>query len=160
MTVAGGDVRISGGDRLVAGRGVDLSAGQPGGITVAARGAIVVSGPVNASGDASTGGYGSDGAAISHGGRGISRRRLDQLGGRREHERSAPGAGGSVALSAGARLSAGAINTPGAGSPHGRQARRRRQRQRRLRRPGLGHVRRRRRDVRPGRTAAARPAAR
>ena len=118
VTVAGGEVRISGGIDSSGGRGVDLSAGQPGGIAVAARGGIVVSGPVNASGDASTSGNGSDGAAISMAAAGtLAAGSISSAGGASTNVLS--GVGGSVALSAGGALSAGAINTTGAGSPQG-----------------------------------------
>ena len=63
VTVAGGDVRISGGIDSRPGRGVDISAGHPGAISLTARGGLVVSGPIDASGDVSTGGFGSDGRA-------------------------------------------------------------------------------------------------
>ncbi len=59
---------------------------KPVAISLAARGALVVSGAVNASGDASTGGNGSDGAAIAHDGRGLAGARLGQLDRRREPE--------------------------------------------------------------------------
>ena len=116
VAVSGSEVRISGGIDSSAGRGVDLSAGSPGGITVAARGSIVVSGPVNASGDASTSGNGSDGAAISMAAAGsLAAGSISSAGGASTSVLS--GGGGNVTLAAGAVLSAGAINTAGAGSP-------------------------------------------
>ena len=87
VTLVGGDVRVSGGIDSRPGRGVDTSAGEPGRIALTARGGLVVSGPVDASGDISTSGFGSTGAPVTHGCRGRARRRLGQLDGRREHER-------------------------------------------------------------------------
>ncbi len=65
VAISGGDVRVSGGIDSSAGRGVDLSAGQPGGIGIAARGGIVVSGPISAAGDTSTSGNVSPGANVT-----------------------------------------------------------------------------------------------
>ncbi|MDP9256040.1 MAG: hypothetical protein M3Q31_05735, partial [Actinomycetota bacterium] len=118
VTIAGGDVRISGAIDSSGGHGVDLSSGAPGGVSVAARGAIVVSGPVNASGDSSTSGNGSDGAAVSMAAAGsLAAGSISAAGGGSTN--LAAGAGGSVTLSAGAVLSAGAINVAGSGSPQG-----------------------------------------
>jgi hypothetical protein len=116
VRVSGGEIRISGGIDSSSGRGVDASAGVPGGIALAARGSIIVSGPVNASGDVSTSGYGSDGAGISMTAAGsVFAGSVSSQGGGSTNLYS--GAGGSVALTAGAVASAGAINTAGAGSP-------------------------------------------
>ena len=50
VAVVGGDVRVSGGIDSRPGRGVDNSAGPAGPIALAARGSLVVSGAVDASG--------------------------------------------------------------------------------------------------------------
>jgi hypothetical protein len=118
VTVSGGDVRISGGVDSRPGRGVDISAGRPGAISLTARGGLVVSGPVDASGDVSTGGFGSTGAAISLYATGaLSAGPVNSMGGASTN--AGAGAGGPVTLTSGAALSAGAINTSGAGSPMG-----------------------------------------
>jgi hypothetical protein len=118
VTVTGGDVRISGGIDSGAGRGVDTSAGGPGTIALTARANLVVSGPVNASGDTSTGGYGSNGAPVSMYATGpLAAGSITSTGG--VSTNVGAGAGGSVTLTSGAALSAGTINTSGAGSPLG-----------------------------------------
>ena len=118
VSVSGGDVQVSGGIDSRPGRGVDISAGKPGTITVAARGGLVVSGPVDASGDVSTSGYGSSGAAVRLSAAGaLSAGTVNSMGGASAN--AGAGFGGSVTLSAGAALGAGAINTSGAGSPMG-----------------------------------------
>jgi hypothetical protein len=118
VSVAGGEIHISGAIDSSAGRGVDISAGQPGGIALAARGSIVVSGPVNASGDISTNGFGSNGAVVNLSAKaGLAVGSVSAAGG--ASTSAGAGVGGSVTLSSGAALSAGAINTSGAGSPMG-----------------------------------------
>jgi hypothetical protein len=118
VTVAGGDVRISGGIDSRPGRGVDISAGHPGAISLTARGGLVVSGPIDASGDVSTGGFGSTGAPVSLYATGaLSAASVNSTGGTSTN--AGAGAGGPVTLTSGAALSAGAINTSGAGSPMG-----------------------------------------
>jgi hypothetical protein len=118
VAVSGGDVQISGGIDSSPGRGVDISAGQPGAITVGARGGLVISGPVNASGDTSTSGFGATGAAVRLTATGsLSAGTVSSLGGASTN--AGAGTGGSVTLTSGAALSAGAINTSGAGSPMG-----------------------------------------
>jgi hypothetical protein len=116
VRVSGGEVRISGGIDSSAGHGVDASAGVPGSIVLAARGSIIISGPVNSSGDVSTSAYGSDGAAISMNAAGnLFAGSITTQGGGSTSLYS--GAGGSVELTAGAIVSAGSISTSGAGSP-------------------------------------------
>ncbi len=118
VTVTGGDVRISGGVDSRPGRGVDISAGRPGAISLTARGGLVVSGPVDASGDVSTGGFGSTGAPVTMYATGaLSASTVNSMGGASTN--AGAGAGGPVTLTSGAALSAGAINTSGAGSPMG-----------------------------------------
>ena len=118
VTVAGGDIRISGGIDSSPGRGVDISAGQPGAITLAARGSLVVSGAVSASGDISTSGYGSNGAAITMTAAGaLTAGSIASAGGASTNVGA--GAGGNVKLTSGAALSVGSINTAGAASPMG-----------------------------------------
>jgi hypothetical protein len=65
VTVTGGEVRVSGGIDARPGRGVDNSAGPPGPVAVTARGSLVIAGPVDTSGDASTSANGSDGAPVT-----------------------------------------------------------------------------------------------
>jgi hypothetical protein len=118
VTVAGGDVRISGGIDSRPGRGIDTSAGQAGAIALTARGTLTISGPVDASGDSSTTGYGTDGAAVTMvAAAELTAGSVSSLGGASTSAGS--GAGGNVTLTAGAALSSGAINTSGAGSPQG-----------------------------------------
>ena len=121
MTVIGGDVRISGGIDSPPGRGVDPSSGSPGAICLAARGGLVVSGPVDASGDVTTNGFGGTAAAVSIYGRGPHfARSINSMGGASTN--FGAGSGGSVTLTSAASLSAGAINTSGAGSALGERA--------------------------------------
>jgi hypothetical protein len=118
VTVTGGDVRISGGIDSGPGRGVDSSAGHPGSVALTARAGLVVSGPVNASGDVSTGGYGSNGAPVSMYATGaLAASSISSSGGASTNVGA--GAGGSVTLTSGAALSAGTISTAGGASPLG-----------------------------------------
>ncbi len=116
--VSGGDVRISGGVDSRPGRGVDTSAGKPGAISLAARGSLVVSGPVDASGDVATNGYGSSAAPVSMTAAGaLAAASVSAMGGASTNVGG--GFGAAVTLTAGAALSAGAINASGANSAFG-----------------------------------------
>jgi hypothetical protein len=116
ITIGGGDVRIAGGLDSSAGRGVDLSAGQAGGISIGARGSIVVAGAATASGDASNGGNGSDGAAVNMSAAGaLAAGSISSTGG--GSSTLYAGAGGPIALTAGGALSTGALSTTGGASP-------------------------------------------
>ena len=118
VSVSGGDVRISGGIDTTPGRGVDTSAGNPGAIGLVARGGLVVSGPVNASGDTTTNGYGSSAASISMTAAGaLVASSISATGGASTN--FGAGFGGPVALTSGAAISAGSINTAGANSALG-----------------------------------------
>jgi hypothetical protein len=65
VTVTGGDVRISGGVNTRPGLAVSASAGRAGAISLAARGSLSVTGPIDGSGAGSTAGNASDGASIA-----------------------------------------------------------------------------------------------
>jgi hypothetical protein len=118
VSVTGGDVRISGGVDSRPGRGVDTSAGTPGGVSLAARGGLIVSGAVDASGDVSTSGYGSSAAPIRMTAAGaLVAASITAQGGASTN--LGAGFGGNVTLSAGGPLSTGSINTAGASSAFG-----------------------------------------
>jgi hypothetical protein len=118
VTVAGGDVRISGGIDSRPGRGVDAAAGQAGAIAVAARGALTISGAVDASGDVSTGGTASDGAAIALSAAAtLTSGSISSAGGGSTN--GGAGAGAGVTLNAVGVLSAGSINVSGGAGPQG-----------------------------------------
>jgi hypothetical protein len=118
VTVSGSDVRISGAIDSRPGRGVDAAAGPAGPILIGARGALTVTGSIDASGDTSTSGNGSDGASVSlAAGGALSAGTINSTGG--GSTGAGAGAGGAVTLTATSGLSAGAINAAGGASPQG-----------------------------------------